>query len=128
MDLHADKRAYMENGWWRKGIVNLPIGIRPGHRALFSTQEVVTIPKDAFGLIHIRSTWARKGLFCPATIADPGFNGTLTLEVLNGSTQYIEVKKGDSLWSLNLVPTWGEIEPYNGKYQNQMGLTLAKED
>lgn len=103
----------------------LPNAIPPYTRLLLCTRDVIQIPDGCFGLVGLRSTWARLGLIAPATFADPGFRGYLTLEVFNASAYPIYLRPGDKIWSLNLVPAINE-PLYQGRYQDQTGVTHAK--
>lgn len=105
----------------------LPHYIPPGARILLSTLESVNISKDTLGLICLRSTWARLGFMSPPTTADPGFEGQLTMELLNISNHKIEIKPGDAVWTLHKLMLVEESEPlYRGRYQKQHGLQLPK--
>lgn len=141
MDLHiTDKAAIPYNNrergldphnfspyadYWFNLII-LPYLLPAKHGILLTTQEEVSIPMFFSGLIGMRSTWARLGLLTPPTVADPGFEGTLTLELYNASPNSIWIKPQDSIWHILLVST--PFEPkYNGSYQHQVGLTLPKQ-
>lgn len=105
--------------------ISLPAYLYPGKAILLTTVEVVSIPVFFSGLIGMRSTYARLGLLTPPTVADPGFEGTLTLELYNASPNIILLQPGDSIWHILLVST--PFEPkYSGRYQHQSGLTLPK--
>ena len=103
---------------------NLPWNLEPGTRALLNTQEPVHIPAIKCGFVELRSTWARLGLFSPPTIADPGFRGQLTMEVVNLSQYAIQINPGDRIWSIVLINT--EEPMYRGRYQDQEGIQLPK--
>lgn len=103
---------------------NLPYELQPGQRGLLCTQEPVHIPAIKCGFVELRSTWARLGLFSPPTIADPGFRGQLTMEVVNLSQYAILISPYDKIWSMVLMNT---DEPmYMGRYQDQEGIQLPK--
>lgn len=61
------------------------IDIDPGGFVLAQTLERVAMPNDLVGLVEGRSSWARVGLGVHLTAPkiDPGFNGTITLEITN---------------------------------------------
>ena len=52
---------------------------------LAQTLERVVMPNDLMGLVEGRSSWARVGLSVHLTAPkiDPGFDGTITLEIAN---------------------------------------------
>ena len=62
-----------------------PFVIHPGEFALGRTQEHVEIPDDIVSRIEGKSSLGRLGLIVHATagFVDPGFRGTLTLEITN---------------------------------------------
>ena len=62
-----------------------PFVIHPGEFALGRTQEYVEIPDDIVSRIEGKSSLGRLGLIVHATagFVDPGFKGTLTLEITN---------------------------------------------
>ena len=100
----------------------LPLSLPPLSRVLLASVEVVRIPERMVVLIGLRSTWARFGLVSSLTVADPGFNGTLTLEVFNSSVHPILISSGDKIWSMTLV--YAPDEPlYTGRYQGQHDVT-----
>ena len=59
--------------------------LHPGEFALASTFEHVAIPADLVGLLGGRSSIARQGIIIHATagVIDPGYTGTITLELSN---------------------------------------------
>ena len=103
---------------------NLPAILPPGRFALLATKDVVTIPRDLAGFVQIRSTFARLGLNTPATVAGPGFQGHLVLEVTNNSGCMFKIDPNIPIWSLQMVPSCSET--YSGRYQGQEGITLPK--
>jgi dCTP deaminase len=63
----------------------VPFAIHPGEFALGRTLETVEIPDDVVARIEGKSSLGRLGLIVHATagFVDPGFKGTLTLEITN---------------------------------------------
>ena len=107
--------------------------LQPGARILLSTREIIgTIPeltllKDYIGDIALRSTWARLGLVIPPTRVDPGFEGNLTIAVLNSSSRSIILREGDALWHMYKIQVALGSEPmYEGRYQGSVGASIAK--
>lgn len=109
-------------------VVKLPITLWPNQRILLTTEEILDIPLGCIGHICLRSTFARLGLLAPPTVADPGFHGSLTLEIYNASGNAILIKPGVAMWSLHYLTVFGKEgwEGYQGKYQGQRGVTLPK--
>ena len=138
MDLTVGSKIALDSGVWdtidphnpqsltvRYQWEELPFAIPPLRRALFVSNEIVDIPPKFAGIICLRSTWARLGLIAPPTIADPGFVGTLTMEIFNANLSPILIRPDDSVWHMLIVPAPNE-ELYSGKYQGQIELTLPK--
>ena len=77
--------------WTKEKFDEAPEGLTyilaPNQFALFSTIETVTLTAGIAGKVEGKSTWARHGLLVEAAgFVDPGFSGTLTLELKNLST------------------------------------------
>tara|TARA_Y100000310_G_C20690277_1_gene821740 strand:- start:978 stop:1427 length:450 start_codon:yes stop_codon:yes gene_type:complete len=105
--------------------VYLPHRVLPLRRALLCTEAVIKMDTDSLGLVTLRSTWARLGLISPPTVVDPGFSGTLTMEVFNASQRGIWIKPGDIIW--NLITMGKRDYPvYQGRYQGQTGIQIPK--
>jgi dCTP deaminase len=71
--------------------VRRPLGsafyLHPGQFAIARTLEYVALPDDLSGQVLGRSSWGRLGLvIATATLIQPGFKGTLTLELANLGT------------------------------------------
>ena len=67
--------------------------IEPRGFVLAHTLERVEMPNDLMGLVEGRSGWARAGLSVHLTAPkiDPGFNGTITLEIANMGPATVEL-------------------------------------
>lgn len=70
--------------------------IQPGGFLLAHTMERVTLPLDLVGLVEGRSSFARVGVSIHITAPkiDPGFTGTITLEMFNFSSIPVELRAG----------------------------------
>ena len=64
---------------------------------LAHTLEVVELPSDLMGLVEGRSSWARLGLSVHMTAPkiDPGFCGTIALEMTNVGPATIQLTAGE---------------------------------
>lgn len=95
------------------------INMVPGAFILASTIERFTMPYNVAGIVHDKSTWARRGLCVQNTFLDPGWAGYLTLELTNHSQQVLRLTKGipiaQIVFHFTDIPTLG----YTGKYQDQ---------
>lgn len=89
---------------------------------LARTQESITLPSDLVAFVEGRSSVGRAGLFIHnAGWVDPGFEGTITLELFNALPNPVLVPVGMRICQLVVAETKGcpVHESYNGKYQGQ---------
>lgn len=91
----------------------------PGDFALASTIEHFTIPADMLVTVHDKSTWARRGLSLFTTVAESGWHGWLTLELVNHSNDTLRILAGSPIAQVLFHQVYGEVEPYKGRYQDQ---------
>lgn len=108
----------------------LVIPIFPNDFVLLSTIETVTLGPAVAGQVAGKSTLARCGLIVEsAGFVDPGFTGTLTLEVKNIGPIPIFLKAGDSVAQIVFFQMRSKsVNPYNSErnhYQGQSGPTEA---
>ena len=102
------------------------IDIPPGRRVLLHTLEYIRLPGYVAGLVNLRSTWARTGIYIPATVVDAGFEGQLTIEVV-GSDFPVRLYPGDRFLHLVLLRLSSPAaRPYRGDYTGQRGVRLPK--
>jgi len=98
--------------------------VKVDHRLPFvltSSLEKFRMPDDVVGIVHDKSTWARRGLAVQNTVIEPGWCGYLTLELSYNKTHgQIYIPEGCAIaqviFHLLDKPT---DYPYSGKYQNQ---------
>lgn len=96
--------------------------LAPGEFLLAATLERFQMPNDLLGLVHDKSTWARRGLSVFNTVIEPGWRGWLTLELVNHGQNTIHLRRGMGIaqvvFHLLDRPT---VEPYpdDAKYQDQ---------
>lgn len=113
-DLRLDAVAGREGdgfeGWW----------LAPGEFALASAVELFQMPDDLLGVVHDKSSWARRGLALQNTVIEPGWRGFLTLELTNHGRDRLWLPRGvgiaQVIFHLLDEPTY---HPYEGKYQDQ---------
>jgi len=101
------------------------IVIPPRNFVLLTTLEYIKLPENIVGLCNLRSTLARLGLSVPPTVVDAGFEGTLTIEVVNNSPNTIVLKTGIRFLHLVLVEAKGGAK-YLGRYLGQRGVRPPK--
>ncbi len=106
--------------------------IEPGEFVLARTLEYIVFPKNIAGYIMGRSSIGRLGLFVEnAGWIDPGFEGTLTLELVNASSHKIKLYPGMRIaqlifFKLSDEPELGYSERKDSKYKGQILPTISK--
>ena len=101
------------------------------HRGRFtiaSAIEEFDMPTDLVGIVHDKSTWARRGLSVFNTVIEPGWNGFLTLELVYHGTESLHIPAGAGIAQVIFHKTVCSAS-YDGKYQNQPNMPVeAKHD
>lgn len=102
--------------------------IMPGEFVLATTMEYFELPDNLTAFVEGRSSLGRMGLFIQnAGWVDPGFKGEITLELYNANRCAIELKTGRRVGQLVFAEMdEPALNPYNGKYQGQMGATGSR--
>ncbi len=82
-----------------------PFVIHPGEFVLGRTEEFVRLPDDVVARIEGKSSLGRLGLIVHATagFVDPGFAGTLTLEITNFNSVPIVLRPGLPIAQLSFM-------------------------
>ena len=104
------------------------IVIEPYEHVLLHTREWVEMPPDLVGLVNLKSSFARLGLYIPPTVVDAGFKGEIVIEVI-GSSFPVKVKPGVPFIHLIFLRTDSPvIRDYSmgGHYQGQRGVRLPR--
>jgi dCTP deaminase len=86
--------------------------------ALASAIEKFRMPHHLVGIVHDKSTWARRGLSVFNTVIEPGWNGFLTLELVYHRWKPLHIPAGAGIAQVIFHQT-SSTAAYNGKYQNQ---------
>lgn len=83
------------------------IGVAPGSFVDVPCGISVELPANTFGMITGRSSTLRKrGLLVAQGIIDVGYRGELFAGVWNLSHRWAEIKSGERLAQLLILPTW----------------------
>lgn len=104
--------------------------IPPNSFALARTLEYFRIPRDTLVLCVGKSTYARCGIIVNVTPLEPTWCGYLTLEISNTTPLPAKIYANEGIAQLLFFE--GDEEPEiayadrQGKYQNQVGVTLPK--
>lgn len=89
-----------------------------GRFALASAIEQFQMPNWLTGIVHDKSTWARRGLSVFNTVIEPGWHGFLTLELVYHGEDELIIPAGSGIAQVMFHETMAPAA-YNGKYQNQ---------
>ena len=111
-----------------------PFVIHPGEFVLGRTLEWVRLPEDVVARIEGKSSLGRLGLIVHATagFVDPGFEGTLTLEITNLTRVPIKLYAGRPIAQLSFMTLDRPAErPYGhpdlgSHYQGQVEATASR--
>jgi dCTP deaminase len=112
----------------------VPFAIHPGEFALGRTLEHVELPDDIVARIEGKSSLGRLGLIVHATagFVDPGFRGSLTLEITNLTRVPIKLYAGLPIAQLSFMALDRPAErPYGSEelgshYQGQVAATESR--
>ncbi len=115
----------------RTRLINIPEGesfiVQPGEFVLGVTEEIITVPDDLVVRVEGRSSLGRLGIIVHSTagFVDPGFYGTITLEISNLNRMPVALYPGMRICQLAFEQMSSPAEtPYNmkpfSKYQGQM--------
>ena len=104
-----------------------PFILVPGAFVLGATVETVNIPHEICAFVQGRSSIGRIGLSVQnAGFVDPGFHGTITLELKNDSRNPIAPVPGYRIAQLVFIDANGVTTPYDGKYNGQIAPTGSR--
>lgn len=108
--------------------------IRPGEFVLANTRERVALPAHIAGIVRGKSGWARRGLLVEAAgLVDPGFGGTITLELKNIGPRPLALSAGTAIAQLTFhAVDVAVLRPYGAvglgsHYQHQFYAEPARE-
>lgn len=91
-----------------------------GSFLLASTIEQFNMPIDVLAVVCDKSTHARRGIAVQNTIIEPGWRGTLTLEITNHGPEAVGIKAGSPIAQIIFHRLEAPTEqPYEGRYQDQ---------
>jgi dCTP deaminase len=102
--------------------------LHPGEFVLGSTLERVALPDDLVARLEGKSSLGRLGLLIHSTAGyvDPGFDGTITLELSNVAKLPISIHPGMAIGQISFLQMTTPVDaPYRGKYQGQRGPTAS---
>lgn len=101
--------------------------IPPNSFALAESVEVFSIPENILGVVYGKSTYARCGIITNVTPLEPGWTGTVTLEISNTTPLPAKIYADEGLCQVLFMQGDRPRSTYadkKGKYQGQKGITL----
>lgn len=101
-----------------------PFILKPGEFVLGATNEFISFSSSVCGFVQGRSSIGRIGLTVQnAGFIDPGFRGTITLELVNESRMAIALIPGYRVVQVVMMEVRDNSEKYDGKYNDQIDPT-----
>jgi dCTP deaminase len=95
-----------------------------GNFTIASVMEEFQMPDHLMGIVHDKSTWARKGLGVFNTVIEPGWRGFLTLELVYNGREPLHISAGAGIAQV-IFHQVAEPAVYHGKYQDQADRPVA---
>jgi dCTP deaminase len=92
--------------------------VENGRFTIASAIEEFDMPEDLVGVVHDKSTWARRGLSVFNTVLEPGWKGFLTLELVYHGSKELHLPAGAGIAQV-LFSEVSLSASYGGKYQHQ---------
>lgn len=104
--------------------------VLPPHSFILGrTVETFSIPEDVFVICMGKSTYARCGIIVIVTPLEPGWTGTVTLEIYNTLDQPVKLYPNEGICQFIFYKGERPDVTYSdrkGKYQGQTGVTLPR--
>ncbi|MDI6900144.1 MAG: dCTP deaminase [Anaerosomatales bacterium] len=150
VDLHLGERfqvfrnsryPYIDPAMEQDGLMELveataeePFVLHPGEFVLGATVERVDLPEDIVARLEGKSSLGRLGLLIHSTAGyvDPGWSGTLTLELSNVANLPIVLTPGMAIGQISFMQMTTDVDrPYGtpglgSKYQGQLDPTPSR--
>jgi len=107
---------------WRDPVKLDGVRLYPGQVVLAQTKEIVSIPAWCTGYLENRSTWSRYFLFVMSTPIEAGWQGHITLEIVNAGPFTLWLPAHQGICQLQFVAGGLSRRSYKdkgGKYQDQ---------
>lgn len=108
-----------------------PYMVQPGEFVLGVTQEMLTVPDDLVARVEGRSSLGRLGIIVHSTagFVDPGFSGTITLEISNLNRMPIALYPGMRICQIAFEQMSSPADtPYHAKpFSKYHGQILPEE-
>jgi dCTP deaminase len=105
--------------------------IPPNSYALGESVERFRMPNDLIGVCLGKSTYARAGIAVNSTPIEPGFVGTIVVEIINATPLPAKIYAMEGIAQILFFRGATPIRDYaakGGKYQNQKGIQMPRVD
>lgn len=89
-----------------------------GRFTIASAIEEFKMPDHLMGIVHDKSSWARRGLSVFNTVIEPGWRGFLTLELVYHGQEPLVIPAGSGIAQV-VFHQISVAARYKGKYQDQ---------
>lgn len=125
---HVIDPKYPDESQWEEH-TGVSVIIPPHGFALGYSNEYFKLPRDVSGIVFPKSTYARCGLNCLQTVLEASWEGQITLEFANLTPNPVRLYLGEGCAQVLFLGGEPCVRSYAdrcGKYQGQMGVTLAK--
>ena len=104
--------------------------IRSNSFVLGRSLEYFRIPRDVIVICQGKSTYARCGVIVNVTPLEPGWEGFITLAIVNASPVPAKIYSGEGIAQLVFIRSLGECQTSyadrKGKYQSQKQIRLSR--
>lgn len=128
---HPGPGGVWTEDYWHERQIYGSLAIAPGEFVLAHTAEVIRLPATLAGQLSGRSSVGRRGLAVHVTAGwvDPGFEGQLTLEIVNHAAWEAILRPGERIAQLVLLELTAPCQqPYQGRYQGQRGVVASRDE
>lgn len=115
-DIRIAQDVQFYSGMFKK--VRIENQVNKGNFVLASSVERFAMPDSLVGVVHDKSSWARRGLSVFNTVIENGFEGYLTLELMFHGSKGLYIPKGAGIAQVLFHRTTNPSK-YEGKYNHQ---------
>lgn len=109
-----------------------PVLLKSGERAFIHTREIIKTPVDVAVQVQLKSSLIRSMIVSQMGLIDPGYEGAITLYLINMGTEDYELKFGRRVAQFIFEPlNEPAVVPYGdprrkSHYQGSVGITPNK--
>lgn len=127
-DQPLDPKAPSADYFWTTTDPTLPFILQSGGFVLGHTLEYFRMPANVTGVVWGKSTYARAGVNVVCTPLEAGWEGQITLEIVNNGPWPVRLYLGEGICQVTFHEGEPCNVPYNAsrKYQGQQGVTLGR--